>query len=429
MDWKGDVSNQTLAPSSEWTWAEMFTTADAEKEVDNNDLVDILYAVSMFIMGFTGILGNFMVIGAVFVHKKLRVVSNAFIVNLAVADLMICFIADTFGIVGIYTNGKIFKDNPIFCDFLGCICVTSCCCSLWSITAIALNRYICICHRLMYPVVYNKHTVPFMIAGLWILSFMIDVPALAGWGEHSYTEDILYCTYDFMSHYGYSVFLMIWQFGIPVILLTYSYIRILLFSRSIKKALRKMQESDLPPSGSSNIAITDLRLLRSVLVIWIVFCSLWSPYAALLLLRDVTNLPRSFFVFATGFAHLSSSTNSVIYGLTHQNFREGYLILLRKLKVCGTKKKPKTFRATSTPQKLSISQNMSMTRQTSLRSSQLQKTTPEIEIGNIDPVVEDQSDINSESNYTQSGAYIIYCRHNLNDIHDNGQSLFTQLNF
>ncbi|XP_072033330.1 melatonin receptor type 1B-like [Amphiura filiformis] len=379
----------------------MFTTVNSGNEVENNDLIDILYAVVMFIMGFTGILGNFMVIGAVFVHKKLRVISNAFIVNLAVADLMICLITDTFGIIGIYTNGKIFKDNPIFCNFLGCICVTSCCCSLWSITAISLNRYICICHRRVYPVIYNTHTVPFMIAGLWILTFMIDVPALAGWGEHSYVEDILYCTYDFMPRYGYSIFLMIWQFGIPATLLTYSYIRILLFSRSIKKALRKMQESDLPPSASSKIAVTDLRLLRSVLIIWIVFCALWSPYAVLLLLPDVTNLPRTYIIFATGFAHLSSSTNSVIYGLTHQNFREGYLILLRKLKVCGSKKKPETIRTTSPSQNVSISQNISMTHQTSLQSSQQHKTAPEKEIGNFDPVVEDQYAINSDTNYSQ----------------------------
>ena len=398
MDWIGNVSNQHIIPSSEWLRQEMVTTTGpVENDLDpgKNDLIDILYAIAMFTMGITGILGNFLVIGAVFIHKKLRVISNAFIVNLAVADLIICFIADTFGIVGIYTNGKIFKENPIFCDFLGCICVTSCCCSLWSITAIAINRYVCICHRLIYPAIYNRHTVPFMIAGLWILSFMIDIPALAGWGSHSYTEAILYCTYDFMSHYGYSIFLMIWQFAIPVVLLTYSYIRIMLFSMAIKKALRKMQESDMP--GSSSIAITDLRLLRSVLVIWIVFCALWTPYAILLLLRDVAHLPRVVFIFATGFAHLSSSTNSVIYGLTNQNFREGYRILLKKLKPCTSDKIPKINRPIP---KFSGSQNMNTSRQTSLQSSYQQKmppgqTQPEIEIDSIEPAVYENASISN----------------------------------
>ena len=248
---------------------------------------------------------------------------------------MICFITDTFGVVGVYIKGRNFQNNPAFCDFLGCLCVTSCCCSLWSITAIALDRYVCICHRLVYPVIYNRRTVPFMIGGLWLLSFVIDTPALAGWGAHGYAESILYCTYDFMSNYSYSVFLMIWMFAIPVSNLTYSYIRILLFSRAIKKALRKMQESDIPQG--QQIVLTDLRLLRSVFVIWIVFCALWTPYTILLLIKDVTHLPRLFFVCTTGLAHLSSSTNIVIYGLTKKNFREGYVILLKKLRPCSLK--------------------------------------------------------------------------------------------
>ena len=366
--------------ASLWLDQEFHTSVDpiiptvgfSKNGLNEEDLTDILYSVAMFLMSFTGILGNFMVIGAVFVHKKLRIIGNAFIVNLAVADLIICFIADTFGIVGVFTKGSIFKNNPVFCDFLGCLCVTSCCCSLWSITAIALNRYVCICHRFVYPVIYNRRTVPFMIGDLWLLSFVIDIPALAGWGAHGYAESILYCTYDFMSSYGYSVFLMAWMFAIPVSVLTYSYIRILLFSRAIKKALRKMQESDFPQG--QQIVLTDLRLLRSVLVIWIVFCALWTPYTILMLIKDVTNLPRLFFVCATGLAHLSSSTNSVIYGLTNKNFREGYVILLKKLRPCSSKSvTSKNSRRSEfvTSQNLSSISQIPMTHKTSTKSAKL----------------------------------------------------------
>ncbi len=52
-----------------------------------------------------GMVGNTLVIGAVLAHKKLRVLSNAFIVNLAVADLCVSFFVNTFHIVGVLTKG------------------------------------------------------------------------------------------------------------------------------------------------------------------------------------------------------------------------------------------------------------------------------------------------------------------------------------
>ena len=59
-----------------------------------------------FSLSVSGIIGNIMVIGAVLVHKRLRVLSNAFIVNLAVADLCVSFVVNTFHVTGILTKGK-----------------------------------------------------------------------------------------------------------------------------------------------------------------------------------------------------------------------------------------------------------------------------------------------------------------------------------
>ena len=58
-----------------------------------------------FILSVMGMVGNTLVIGAVLAHKKLRVLSNAFIVNLAVADLCVSFFVNTFHIVGVLTKG------------------------------------------------------------------------------------------------------------------------------------------------------------------------------------------------------------------------------------------------------------------------------------------------------------------------------------
>ena len=165
----------------------------------DDHLVNGFYIGMMFLMATSGTIGNTFIIGAVFVHKKLLVLSNAFIVNLAVTDFVVCAFVNVFTIVGVLTRGFFFHNRDGVCEFVGAICITSCCCSLWSIAAIAFNRYVIICHRIYYPTIFNKHTMPFFIIAVWVLSFLVDLPNLLGWGGHAFDKKALFCTYDFMA--------------------------------------------------------------------------------------------------------------------------------------------------------------------------------------------------------------------------------------
>ena len=98
-------------------------------------------------LGLSGTLGNLLVIGSVLVHRPLRRLHNAFIVNLAVADLCVSALIQFATVDALLRLGATFWNRPALCDFFGFLCTTSCTCSLWSITAISINRYVCICHN------------------------------------------------------------------------------------------------------------------------------------------------------------------------------------------------------------------------------------------------------------------------------------------
>ena len=217
---------------------------------------------------------------------------------------------------------------------LGSICIISCCCSVWSVAAIAINRYVCICHRLIYPTLYNKRTLPFMILGLWVLCALIDLPSFFGWGGHTFDEKALFCTYDFIADYSYTIFFSVFLSLLPFACLTYAYVRILMFSRATKKALKNVTKNSDAPVGTA-IKLTDLRLLKSILTIWVVFGILWVPYSIVALFDFNFTWPRWIYIFAIAIAHLSSSTNSIIYALTNKNFREGYAQFLRLVFCCS----------------------------------------------------------------------------------------------
>ncbi len=273
-----------------------------------------------------GTFGNLLVLGALFVHKRLRVLSNVFVGNLAIADLCVSVIINPFSIVGVL-RGDFFIRYPAICSTIGALCIINCSCSIWSIASISLNRYVAICHRLTYHRIYNRKTIPFIVSSLWVWCFLLDLPNFLGWGKHAFDTKAYYCAYDYTDNYGYTLYLISFGFSTPMILVSYCYVRIFLFAKKSKQRLKNLTKSD----GRSQIKTTDLRLLKSIGSIWIMFMLMWTPYATIVIFDFKGNWPQWFFVLSICLAHTNSSINSALYAATNRNFREGYAILIRRL--------------------------------------------------------------------------------------------------
>ncbi|XP_033640794.1 melatonin receptor type 1B-B-like [Asterias rubens] len=304
---------------------------------------NVVFLICTVIMLIMGLVGNILVIGAVLVHKRLRVLSNVFVINLAVADLCVTIVVDSFGIVGIASEGTFFDDKRVLCDMVGVFCVTSCACSMWNIAHISFNRYVRICHHTVYPKIYNVQTVPFIVAGTWLICFCIDLPNLLGWGAHNFDARIMMCTYDYKESYTYTVFFVSLGFGVPLLVTSFSYVRIIFIVKRAESNARRSAEDDVQTvtgnvqwassvKGTTNkrnkLRNTDIRLLRSVFTIWVVFTVMWSPYA-LTVLGDVYHVwSRNIYVVAVILAHTNSSINGILYAATNRHFREGYTYLI-----------------------------------------------------------------------------------------------------
>ena len=140
------------------------------------------YLVFTILVAVLGVFGNLLVLGALIVDKKLHVLNNVFLANLAVADLFVAGVIHPFLAVGILGG----KDHPFYhmddrqitylCEFLASFCIMSCSVSVLSIGAVAVNRYVYICHNQIYRKIYTPCTVPLMIVGIWLVGALIDLP-------------------------------------------------------------------------------------------------------------------------------------------------------------------------------------------------------------------------------------------------------------
>ena len=286
----------------------------------------IFYASITITTSCIGTIGNCLVIGALLVHKKLRVLSNVFVGNLAVADLCVSAVTNQFITLAIF-HPRFFHIYPEVCEALAVLCTMTCLCSVWSMTMISLNRYFAICHNVHYRKIYNKKTIPIIIALMWTYCFMLDLSNFFGWGRHVFDAKAYFCTIDYTAAYSYNMYFILLGLFIPMIVTGFSYSRIYMFVRKSKQRLK----SHL----ASPIKRTDLKLLKSVAAIFITFVVMWTPYGATWIFDFTGSWPQLYWVLAVALAHTNSSINCILYAATNQNFRDGYMILIKKVCCCS----------------------------------------------------------------------------------------------
>ncbi len=176
------------------------------------------------------------------------------------------------------------------------------------------------------------------IIGLWMTCFLIDLPNLLGWGDHGFDPKIMLCTYDYTKAYSYTFFFIVTGFGIPLSAIIFSYTNILKFALATKRELRHITDREKADGEKTRgIDSADLRLLKSILTILVVFLIMWSPYAIIVVFDKNATWSRGLYVIAVILAHLNSSINSVLYAATNKNFREGYWHLLSLACYCCCK--------------------------------------------------------------------------------------------
>ncbi len=307
----------------------MYNSTLIESIIDHRS-ASVVFVITITMI-ITGTIGNLLVIGSVMIHKKLRVLYNTFIVNLAISDLMVSTVVNASGLLAILTNGKFLYTRSALCEFFGSVCVTACFSSVMNIAAIAINRYVKICQYRYYDRIFNRRTVPMMVIVFWIFCFCVDLPNFFRWGAHGFSPKFLLCSYD--HRYGaftYTLFFFAIGLGLSWNISGVAYLKIFLFTRKSNKNLRDSM-SNSSGGNAKPVGISELRIVRSTVTIWAMFLIMWIPYAFVILLDTGYHWPNGVYSFASMMAHFNSSVNSILYALTNKHFREGYWRLL----TCG----------------------------------------------------------------------------------------------
>lgn len=187
-------------------------------------------ALSIFIL--VAIVGNVLVILSVMCNKHLQTVTNFFIVNLAMADLLLSVIVLPFSasleVLGCWVFGR------VFCNIWAAVDVLCCTASILSLCIISVDRYIGVKHCLKYPCIMTERKAVGILVLVWVSSTVISVGPLLGWKEPQPIDDSV-CRIT--EEPGYALFSSLFSFYLPLMVILIMYFRVYVVARRTTSSL------------------------------------------------------------------------------------------------------------------------------------------------------------------------------------------------
>ncbi|KAL7981718.1 hypothetical protein Chor_001533 [Crotalus horridus] len=178
------------------------------------------------------IVGNILVILSVACNRQLRTVTNYFIINLAIADLLLSTtvlpFSATLEVLDLWVFGR------IFCDIWAAVDVLCCTASIMSLCIISVDRYIGVKYSLKYPTIMTEKKAVVILGVVWLSSMVISIGPLLGWKEQPPESDQL-CTIT--EEPGYAIFSSLFSFYLPLLVILVMYFNIYVVARRTTKSL------------------------------------------------------------------------------------------------------------------------------------------------------------------------------------------------
>uniref|UniRef100_A0A0N5A458 G_PROTEIN_RECEP_F1_2 domain-containing protein n=1 Tax=Parastrongyloides trichosuri TaxID=131310 RepID=A0A0N5A458_PARTI len=188
----------------------------------------ILGTITYLVIIAMTVIGNILVVVAVFTYRPLKKVQNYFLVSLACSDLAVATLVMPFHVAKFLANGRWLFGFTI-CQFFTTADILLCTSSILNLCAIALDRYWAIHDPLNYA---HKRTLKFVcwiIILVWVASVIISVPPIIGWNDWSKTELIENC--ELNTEKAFVVFSASGSFFVPLIVMIIVYLKIFLSAR------------------------------------------------------------------------------------------------------------------------------------------------------------------------------------------------------
>ncbi|XP_063849458.1 neuromedin-K receptor-like [Scylla paramamosain] len=300
---------------------------------------EVIKLIAYIITFLVSIVGNLLVILVVRYNRNMRSSTNQYLVNLAVADLLVTLVCKLVHLIR-HLSYPHYVLPAIVCKLDGFVQGTALVASVFTLTVISIGRFVAI----MFPL--HARTSPdraiWVIAAVWIAAALLSSPMLIyrefysiKWSnfttwhcneffpmEKKVINGLCVVTYDAKKLF-YIIFTITCYF-LPVTIMLVNY------SLIVWKLWGAQQPGEHHQQQVATTRNTQ-RVVRMVTVVLLVFVVCWTPLQTLILyttVREEYEFVNDIEFTAYFVAQSNSALNPIIYCGFNANFRQGLVALL-----------------------------------------------------------------------------------------------------
>lgn len=282
-----------------------------------------------------GAMGNLLVVVAVVRNPQMRIPRNYFIINLAFSDFLMCTVTVPFTMK--MTLNTFWSMGRFTCKFVSTLQGINLFVSTMSMTAIGFDRYWVI----LFPTKTNQQRVVILICfiAIWTLSLVFASPMFSATTLRVIPHcgyELIVCAEDWntmpFSQVLYSMGCIVFQYLLPLTMLTFLYSRIIWRLKGRMVFARQSSQYD---DGRRRSVESRQRRTNILLVCIVVIAAVsWLPFNIFnITIAYGADWKVSTFCFCHIIGLTSACANPILYGVFNDNFRTEFIAIFTILKI------------------------------------------------------------------------------------------------
>ncbi|XP_074597722.1 neuropeptide SIFamide receptor-like [Brevipalpus obovatus] len=320
---------------------------EPEKWLRHSPLISSFYCLAYTLVFILGIVGNSFVVAVVFRSPRMRTVTNYFIVNLALADILVLLFCLPFTLIGNLFIPWIL--GLFICKAVSYLQGVAVSASINTLVAVSIDRFLAICYPLKCQM--SRKCARRVIIVIWLFSLVIAFPwalyfTLSPVQENS---DWMLCTESWPDEWSEIVYFVAANlclcYLIPLIIITACYIAIWLkvWRRNIPGETDRDTGKNLNSQMDLVMQRSKLKVAKMMVVVVVIFLISWLPLyilaARFKLGGPLTNFEEKFLLdiipWATWLGVSNSCINPILYAFFNKKYRKGFAAIVKSRKCCG----------------------------------------------------------------------------------------------
>nr|KAF6346678.1 histamine receptor H2 [Pipistrellus kuhlii] len=284
-------------------------------------------SVALTVLILLTIAGNVVVCLAVGLNRRLRSLTNCFIVSLAVTDLLLGLLVLPFSAV--YQLSCRWSFGRVFCNIYTSLDVMLCTASILNLFMISLDRYCAVTAPLRYPVLVTPLRVGVSLVLIWAVSITLSFLSIhLGWNSREEAggganRTVLPCKVQVNLVYGLVDGLV--TFYVPLLVMCVTYFRIF---RIAREQARRIHQAG--PWRAATLREHKATVTLATVMGAFVLC--WLPYFTVFVYRGLRGdaaVNQTFEAVVLWLGYANSALNPILYAALNRDFRTAYQQLLR----------------------------------------------------------------------------------------------------